>query len=321
MKSSTKKTTRKSTKKSFTGMRENKQDLFLIEFLKKVRLGNPLNFQSGLLRSGMMSFSSKKSYQRSNLHTLWIERMIREEEGIKTSSYWITFPGIKKEGGMLKKGSHGTPIWVPMSKKVIDEKTGEEKIKRWFSTKSVFNLADTTGIEIPDERADREVITNEEIESYLFVPVVRNHQGRFYFTEEHDHISMPPQKDLDTDENYYQTLLHELTHATGVKTRLDRSCFKDYAKSKEERANEEFVAEFGSYLMAKEFGILLTKKQEQNTLNYLASWGKHLSDEAALTSLKQSFSAVETILSKEWFKKDESASKPEAKTVAARSTK
>lgn len=318
----TTKTTKKSSlRKSKTSKSSGKtdRDIYLIDFLKKIRNGDPLKFSKGILRQGMKSFHSKNSYKRFNLYNLWIITMARSSQELETSPFWITFPAIKREGGMIKKGSRGVKIWSPVIREQINEETGEkESVLAFFKTQTVFNLSDTTGIEHPKEES-RAVVVNEEIESFLFVPIVRNLGASFHYTEHYDHISMPPQKDVDSDKNYYQVLLHELTHATGVKSRLNRSCFNNYQKSPEERAKEEFVAEFGSYLLGKEFGII-DQRQEEKTLAYLSSWGKEIDDKQAIEALKQSFDAVETILSRKWFKEGKFTPAGKAQsTIAAKS--
>lgn len=286
---------KKTTKKTFKKVDKN---IYLTEFLKKIRAGDPLDFEMGILRRGMISLHSKKNYRGNNLANLTIVTMARSARGIKTSPFWLTFSAIKREEGMLTKGSKGTRIWSPVFKK--DDKDENKEKLAFFKCQTVFNLADTTGIDHPVIEK-RKININKEIEDYIFVDVVNNLGGSYHYSDHFDHINMPPQADVDSDGRYYQSLLHELSHATGVKSRLNRDCFHRYHKSGTERAKEEFVAEFSSYLLAREFGIM-TDDLETKTLAYLAGWGKNISDEEAITSLKQSFSAIETILSKKWFK-------------------
>ncbi len=91
-----------------------------------------------------------------------------------------------------------------------------------------------------------------------------------YYTERDDHIHLVPKEKFNSQTDYYSTVLHELTHWTGVSWRLDREEFANYSKSKQWRAKEELVAEIGSYLLAKDCNIMF--KPSDNNLAYVESW-------------------------------------------------
>ncbi|MGN0192544.1 MAG: zincin-like metallopeptidase domain-containing protein, partial [Candidatus Gastranaerophilaceae bacterium] len=74
------------------------------------------------------------------------------------------------------------------------------------------------------------------------------------------------------NEGYYSTLLHEMTHWTGHKDRLNRLNKYDI----EDRAYEELIAEIGASFLCAEFGIT---PNIDNNASYINSWLQALSND------------------------------------------
>ena len=79
---------------------------------------------------------------------------------------------------------------------------------------------------------------------------------------------LPEKSQFINGESFYGTLLHEMTHSTGAEGRLDR--IKPAAFGSKEYAREELVAELGSALVASQYGI--TKTIKEDSAQYLGSW-------------------------------------------------
>lgn len=95
---------------------------------------------------------------------------------------------------------------------------------------------------------------------------------------------MPEKSQFPIPENFYGTLLHEMTHSTGSADRLNRlkaSTFgdKDYAR-------EELVAELGSALVMQQQGVQKTLKND--SVVYLKAW---------LDSLEESPDFIRNVMS------------------------
>jgi antirestriction protein ArdC len=75
-------------------------------------------------------------------------------------------------------------------------------------------------------------------------------------------------------EGYYSVLLHELTHWTGAKPRLERINNKKFGD--ENYATEELVAELGNAFLCAEFDIGILPKG--NPASYIDHWLKVLKD-------------------------------------------
>ena len=79
---------------------------------------------------------------------------------------------------------------------------------------------------------------------------------------------------------YYGTMLHELTHWTGSKKRLDRLSGDPKDTRKESYAKEELIAELGAAFLCAELGIASEPREDH--AHYLNSWLKALKDDKKL---------------------------------------
>lgn len=97
-----------------------------------------------------------------------------------------------------------------------------------------------------------------------------------------DIIKMPPREMYKDDARYYHTLLHEMAHATGHESRLNRDSLKNYSDAIENRAYEELVAEFSGMFMSSQLGLLIPSATAMDShAAYIKSWHRLLSDDAA----------------------------------------
>ena len=95
-----------------------------------------------------------------------------------------------------------------------------------------------------------------------------------YYRPSEDYIQMPDAglfTGSDTSsatEAMYATLLHEATHATGHKSRLDRNFAGRFGT--QERSAEEFVAELGSAFLCAD--LCVTPHLRDDHARYLGHW-------------------------------------------------
>ncbi len=79
-------------------------------------------------------------------------------------------------------------------------------------------------------------------------------------------------------EAYYATLLHELSHWTGMEDRCNREINNSFGDEK--YAIEELVAELGSAFLCSKLGI--TSEPREDHAQYIAGWKKKLEDDSRL---------------------------------------
>lgn len=94
-----------------------------------------------------------------------------------------------------------------------------------------------------------------------------------------DVIRLPAPNTFRSNEDYYLTLFHEMTHATGHCSRLDREGITQPVRFGSERySKEELIAELGAAFLSNEAG-LLNQVQFDNSAAYLASWIEKLKND------------------------------------------
>lgn len=98
---------------------------------------------------------------------------------------------------------------------------------------------------------------------------------------------MPQREAFFTAEDYYSTLGHELSHATGAASRLNRPLDSLYANS-ESYALEELRAEIASTYFCAELGVNISDKALESHQAYVASWLKAIKEDhnALFSALK-----------------------------------
>ena len=77
-------------------------------------------------------------------------------------------------------------------------------------------------------------------------------------------------------ENYYAVLLHELTHWTGGKSRLDREQV-GHSTNERKYAFEELIAELGSAFLCSHF--MIKQQGRDNHACYIKSWLRALKND------------------------------------------
>ena len=240
------------------------------------RCALPTNYKTGMSYNGM------------NTIVLWLENFFNGY----TSHYWLGFGQAKQLNGKIKKGEKATKIIAYCTKKIEKENESESDgkdfaITHFFRTESVFNLDQIEGISFDaDNENIFEVAELDELIKKLSANI--RHQGeRAYYNSTDDYINMPLKSKFEDTEGYYSTLLHELVHWSGHKSRLNRLNIENTA----EQAFEELVAEIGASFLCAEYGI---KPNIANTSSYVASWLKALQSDKnyIYKAVKQANSAV-----------------------------
>ena len=206
-----------------------------------------------------------------------INRIILGMSGFNCN-IWGSFKQWKDLGANVKLHEKGTAIvfYKPVSGvKVTSE--GEEVIyNSVFTTSYIFNAEQVEGIEIkPREIEDKPFLNNVDIDNMVLNTGANiKHGGNSaYYRPSEDYINMPIKSDFNDEAGYYATLLHELTHWSGHKHRLDRTKGKRFGDT--QYAFEELIAELGSAFLCEKFAVKGDIRHE----GYIASWLKALKND------------------------------------------
>ncbi|WP_374756642.1 zincin-like metallopeptidase domain-containing protein [Dyadobacter bucti] len=129
----------------------------------------------------------------------------------------------------------------------------------------VFNesqLAGFKGVERSEPREEFEGYAEfDQFIERTGITIITGQSPGAFFNQWSNTVYMPPAGNfIDTQGdsakvNYYNVEAHEVTHATGHPTRLNRNMLGKYGSK--EYAEEEMIAEFGSVLLLHKFGIAL----------------------------------------------------------------
>lgn len=209
------------------------------------------------------------------------------------SRWWATFNQWKQLGGkVMSRPSHvppgrwGTPIvfWSPITRAVTDDR-GEDQEDRFFVMRSytVFNVDQVEGDHLDHLRAGRgeddtkgQVIDYEPAEAAIAATgiTVRYGGDRAFYSPSGDFVQVPPKASFTEPDEFYETIFHELVHATEHPSRLDWSR-KDQENT---YALGELVAEIGACYLARELGVPASENLA-NHVAYLANWLKAMRDD------------------------------------------
>jgi antirestriction protein ArdC len=210
---------------------------------------------------------SKKAYRGINAFIL----------GSGFASPWFaTFRQIQEKGGIIKKGAKSIPVVFWSIKEVEDWETGSEKKIPLLRYYRVFNASDVDCIDIPTiEETTREFTAIEEaqriVNSMPQRPDIKTGEARAYYSPTLDYVNMPRNELFHSDEEYYSTIFHELTHSTGHGSRLNRtSVTKSAYYGSGDYSKEELVAEMGASFLNAEAGIMTATID--NSAAYIKGW-------------------------------------------------
>lgn len=225
------------------------------------------------VRAGAYNRISKKPYSLLN-------QMI-----LKHSGEYATFKQWQELGGKVKKGAKAEIIvfWKVYDKTEKNDK-GEDEKKTYCVLKyyNVFHISQVEGVEPlekpfddvePIEAADKVIKDYVTRENITFIEQASNEA---YYSPLSDTVVVPLKEQYPIINEYYSTTLHELTHSTGHKNRLNRLVLGLNAGfGSEVYSKEELVAELGSSFLMNLLGIE-NNKTTRNSAAYIQSWLKVL---------------------------------------------
>lgn len=216
---------------------------------------------------------------------------------------WVTFNQAKEAGWKIKRGSKATQLYYPLlyntemkrfitaeDFKGLDEE-GVKKLKEESTLRlkyfNVFNADDILGIpKLEKSEMDTPQFSNDiagdiskNIQNEMGLEIVHGGERAFYNPTQ-DNIAMPDKLTFESEMAYYDTLMHEMAHATGHSKRLNRDLSGSFGSVS--YAEEELVAEFTSMFLSQDLGFEKQAKELENNAAYIASWNQVLDEDPSL---------------------------------------
>jgi antirestriction protein ArdC len=244
--------------------------------------------------------STARHYRGVNILILWGSVI---ERGF-TGQSWLTFRQALSLGGHVRKGERGTTVvyadrFVPSDEKRRGAETGEEAqtipfLKRFtvFNTDQCEDLPPEIATAAPTPPP---AMIEPRIEALIKATGINFRIGgdRAFYAPIEDYVQVPPPQAYFEPINWHRTALHELGHATGHRSRLDRDQSGSYGTRK--YAFEELVAELSAAFGCASLGIVPTVRHS----DYIGSWLEVLREDnrAIVRAASQASKAADYLLS------------------------
>jgi antirestriction protein ArdC len=232
-----------------------------------------------------ISVSTGKPYQGCNPLLLWAAGF--------SDHRWGTYKAWQDKGCQVKAGQKaGAHIVFFKALDIKDKESGEDKTIPFLRTVAVFNAEQVEGAEplvesAPESPAEADARVAAALafarNTGANVNVVAG-SDRAYYSPLSDKIVVPAITDFigtatsSSQEAYAGTVLHELVHWSGHRSRLDR--LKAMSFGDEDYATEELVAELGATFLCADLQISAEPRPDH--AQYLAAWLKALKGDKRL---------------------------------------
>lgn len=273
------------------------RELLAKEFLRSLS-EKGLDWKRGWNRSGPMNAVTKREYHGINRFYL---SMVAWNRGYQDPR-WATMVQIMDKKNLyhpgekwhLKAGSKAIYVeyWYPYDTQLhralswgvfrrlpAEERSDPRYILR-VSYTPVFHASQIDGIPawIPEtgsaQRLDQLVDT---ISKNMDVVIAYDGGDRAYYSPGEDRIHLPQPAMFHNEYELNSTALHELAHATGASSRLDRACCAGFGTP--EYAYEELIAEISSCFMSIDIQSEQTPTHIKNHIAYVQSWIQIIQDQ------------------------------------------
>ncbi|MBU1864436.1 MAG: DUF1738 domain-containing protein [Candidatus Omnitrophica bacterium] len=248
-----------------------------------------------------VNYITKRKYSGINKLLLYIEMF---DKGYERNE-WLTFKQCKSLDVSIKKGERCSLVCYYSYKSITKEnQNGEAETKAvpFFRYYRIFNVGQTT-LELSSAEETSVFHTKARAEEIIrnmpMRPEVKRGRSASYVCTE-DVVRMPRKELFISEEEYYSTFFHELAHATGHTTRLNR--FSNNSTTLfggEQYSFEELIAELGSCFLCAESGF--AQKTLENSSAYIKGWLKTFKSDNRfiIRAANKAQKAVDYILAKE----------------------
>lgn len=247
-----------------------------------------------------VNIDTHQRYRGINILNLWVAG---EVSGF-SSGVWGTYRQWQNRGCQVRKGEKGSLVvfYKELEFEAEDPSTGETELEKRLMARAstVFNAQQVDGYEPePLPVPENPVMPIDQAEALVAATkaTIRHGGSRAYYNRGTDHIQMPERERFlgsetsTPTEAYYGTLLHELTHWTGHKSRCEREFGKRFGDNA--YAMEELVAELGAAFLCADLGIAPQPRPDHAA--YIDGWLNALKADkkAIFTAASQASKAAE----------------------------
>jgi antirestriction protein ArdC len=235
-----------------------------------------------------------EAYRGINVLMLWLAGELCGYE----ESTWITYRQAQDLGGQVRKGERGALVVKYGTFTPKEREDDDERAIPYLKGYTVFNVEQIENLPERFYRPAEELPTTpvphlETVETFVRnTGVAITYSGTTAsYRPAVDDILMPDRARFVSEVHLYSTLLHEMSHWSGAKHRLDRDLSGRFGS--ESYAIEELVAELSASFLCADLGV--AHDPRDNTATYLESWLKVLKNDkrAIITAAAKAQSAAD----------------------------
>ena len=239
------------------------------------------------------NFGSGRDYRGGNAVYLTMQTLDRGYADPR----WGGYRQIQEAGGHVRKGEKGTPILYvdfrqrrtardEQGKPLLDDE-GRPRLE-WVQRdrplvklQYVFNVEQAEGLNLRSLQVAAPAWEgHERAETLMRASGVRiDHVAgdRAYYNLKDDRVVLPERSQFASQDAYTHTALHELGHATGHPSRLNRPTLVDHGGfGSETYAREELRAEIAAMMTGEKLGV---GHEPRHGTAYVGSWVKALEND------------------------------------------
>ncbi len=212
-----------------------------------------------------------EAYRGINVLMLWISgQMFGYEENT-----WMTYRQAQDLGAQVRKGEKGTLVVKYGTFTPKEREDDEERSIPYLKGYTVFNVEQIENLPdrffSPIEETPATAVPHlETVETFVNRTGAKVAYGgtQACYRPTRDDILMPDRQRFVSEVHLYSTLLHEMSHWSGAKHRLDRDMSGRFGS--ESYAVEELIAELAASFLCADLGV--AHDPRDNTAAYLANW-------------------------------------------------
>lgn len=231
------------------------------------------------------------------------------------SRYWPTFEAVVRNGGNVKGIKTNARVWMWYEQKVFKKQLNKTVKEPRLTTKAVWNADVVRWPDevIPEIYKHEEPVAPEKAMGHAAVikfwewadPFIQDRSnglviewkegGPSYNFRDHI-INLPETKWFKSGESCANTSAHEMAHATGHKSLLDRP-LTGWGSRDTNYHKEELIAEMTAMLVLNHLGIRVPEDNKVS-LAYLQHWGKVFEENSqmflyAMNDARKAFELIE----------------------------
>lgn len=236
----------------------------------------PVNAKSkaaykGINRLKLMLISMERGYQDNRWATycqiqeLGYRLKNAKGQGV-TVEYW--YPYDRKERHAIS--------WEQYRREYSNQENGRYLLLAKYSTvfhgSLIEGLPKQTGTKHQVNVSQEELVA--KISKNMQVPILHDGGGRAFYRPSEDAVHLPMPLHFVSTYEYNATALHELSHATGAESRLNRDMGGGFGT--ESYAMEELVAEITSCFLSGGLQISQSMEHVKNHMAYVQDWVKRI---------------------------------------------